>query len=101
MKVAVSVHGKVQTLDDEVVINTRGRTPLSKAELKSLGPQGVGLQVRLGSDVGTLKQNYVKVSLSHSFINFFTYFFIHLLRHLQSYQFQRQGSIMVVQALEH
>lgn len=103
MKVAVNVHGKVKTLDDEVVINTRGRTPLSKAELKSLGPQGVGLQVRLGSDVGTLKQNYVKVChlVTHSHIDFFTYFFIHLLRHLQSYQFQRQGSIMVVQALEH
>jgi hypothetical protein len=77
MKVAVSVHGKVQTLDDEVVINTRGRTPLSKAELKSLGPQGVGLQVRLGSDVGTLKQNYVKVchSVTHSSTSLLTSLF--------------------------
>jgi len=61
LKVAVAAHGKKKPFDDEVVMNTRGRTPLSKAELKTLGPQGVGLQVRLGADVGTLRQNYVKV----------------------------------------
>ena len=76
MKVAVVVHGKGKTIDDEVVINNRGRTPLSKAELKTLGPQGVGLQVRLGSDVGTLKQNYVKVRryFTHPFTYLLTYF---------------------------
>lgn len=69
MKVEVLVHGKGKTIDDEVVINNRGRTPLSKTELKTLGPQGVGLQVRSGLEVGALKQNYVKVRrlLTHLF----------------------------------